>query len=521
MMLRNQSPRVTATTLRWHYRLMAACVVWSLSACANLSDSGLFPDFDFSGEAKPAPKSAGIEAKPVDPLNVDPMAVDPLNAPPPMNSQGQTAMAPSTGSQLVPLGSLSANDAAGSSVKRNGPAPLIGQTGVAAAIPAQSSAAMSTQAPAPPMSPAPSEPTATQVSASPTALDNFINNLSFEPAKKTTSSKSIPSPREQTMDNGSSDLMPRAPMPAPQPPEMREFIPAQIGAIEPMTGGKAGAPRLSVGDSNIVRRFQILSKLLDEGLITQEERDKRRAANVGALLQYSKEPPGIGLDRPVPSPGAISARLQALGRSLEMRAISSRQHELERTTILNSLLPERPDPRAPLTPPPADMFALADAAGRLAYIRDESLISEAEFEMERAAMDRVMRGGTAIEKKPVGAGKAGSTGAKTATTSAAGAMGSAAVKPEMSEPEALSGPVLHLASFRSAEGAKSAFEQAKAKNPEAFANLKMEARKTNIPGQGTFYRLLVGPFNSLSEAESTCVEMKKLDQFCRPTPDGS
>ncbi|MSO99069.1 MAG: SHOCT domain-containing protein [Rhodospirillaceae bacterium] len=172
---------------------------------------------------------------------------------------------------------------------------------------------------------------------------------------------------------------------------------------------RAGAsiPKLSVGDSNIIRRFEVLARLLDEGLITQDEFDKRRAANVGGLLQYSKEPPGMGLERAVPSPGAISARLQALGRSLEMRAITARQHELERSTILNSLLPEKPDPRASRTAPPADMFALADAAGRLGYLSEESLISEEEFEAEKAAMDRVMRGGEPVDKKAMANAKTG------------------------------------------------------------------------------------------------------------------
>ncbi|MSO99070.1 MAG: SPOR domain-containing protein [Rhodospirillaceae bacterium] len=105
-----------------------------------------------------------------------------------------------------------------------------------------------------------------------------------------------------------------------------------------------------------------------------------------------------------------------------------------------------------------------------------------------------------------------------AAMKAPGAAGTETAPPA---PETFTGPVLHLASFRSAEGARSAFEQAKAKNPPVFANLRFESRRTNVEGQGTFYRLLVGPFASLTDAEATCVEMKKLDQFCRPTADGS
>jgi cell division septation protein DedD len=509
----------------------------ALSSCANMSNIEFFPAFNRGEDAQAAP----IAAQPLDPLSAPApaaAAIDPLNAPPPpaptasmavaavdplkADPMAASAGAPS-GSQMVPLGSLNAADVA-AAPKRSGPAPLIPNAPQAqaqqpravqpapqpmpAAAPAPVAPTPAAPAPMPSVAQAPPQPAMAQpetVAASPkrATLSDFFN-------------RTLPSTNAEVAAPGTGVLMP-----TPAPPEAREFVPAQISAAEPMTGAAKSAPKLSAGENNIIRRFEVLARLLDEGLMTQEEFDKRRAANVGALLPYSKEPPAVGLDRPVPAPGAISARLQALGRSLEMRAITARQHELERSTILNSLLPERPDPRAPKAPPPSDMFALADAASRLGYLREESLIGEGEFDAEKTAMDRVMRGADPVDRKPLASARSGSASGASSAAAKPAAPAAAPAASEPPPPETFTGPVLHLASFRSAEGARSGFEQAKTKNPELFANLRLEARRTNVPGQGTFYRLLVGPFASLADAEATCVEMKKVDQFCRPTADGS
>jgi cell division septation protein DedD len=500
----------------------------TLASCANISNVEFFPAFhDAGGKTDKA-----VASQPLDPLSAPApaAAVDPLNAPPPpamvaaadplkADPMAAAPTSTSSGSQLVPLGSLSPADAA-PAPRRTGPAPLIPNAPQPAPTPAPVAAApkptptptpapVVAQTPAP--APAPTPMPAPVQAAQPETLAAAA--APAEPAKRATLSeffnRTFPTTNVETAAPGAGTLMISAP-----PPAAREFVPAQISPSQPMMNASMGAPKLSVGEGNIVRRFQVLSRLLDEGLITQEEHDRRRAANAGALLPYSKEPPALGLDRPVPAPGAISARLQALGRSLEMRAITARQHELERGVILNSLLPERPDPRAPKTPPPSDMFALADAAGRLGYLREEDLISEAEFDTEKSAMDRVMRGDDPAVRKPMNT----ASSAKPATAKPAAPEPMAA---DPNAPETFSGPVLHLASFRSAEGARSGYEQAKAKNPQLFANLRFEARRTNVPGQGTFYRLLVGPFSALADAEATCVEMKKVDQFCRPTADGS
>ncbi len=520
-----------------------AMTTLALSSCNSVSERfanvEFFPAMRTSAEKAPTL----IARAPVEPLSAKVSAdLDPLNAPPPPKVAPSAAVSPNvdpmtvapsnagsgnlSGSQLVPLGALTASDTK-PAAKRTGPAPLIpnapqpAQT-LAAPVVVQPAPAPVPVVVAPKPQPAPMQKTDVQQTvvaqsmaqpetlAAPAAPRATLSDLFNRVSPSTDSSAAAP---------GTGILLPSAKS-VDALPDAREFVPAAITPAQPLMNSGMASPKLTVGESNVMRRFQVLARLLDEGLITQEEHDRRRVANVGALLPYSKEPPGIGLDRSVPSPGAISARLQTLGRALEMRAITSRQHELERGTILNSLLPEKPDPRAPKMPPPSDMFALADAAGRLGYLREENLITEAEFAAEKSAMDRVMRGSDPIERKPMAtASKASGAGAAAALPGAGASTTSAAAVPN--EQEKFSGPVLHLASFRSAEGARSAYEQAKAKNPQLFANLRYEPRRTNITGQGTFYRLLVGPFVTLADAEATCVEMKKVDQFCRPTSDGS
>lgn len=95
--------------------------------------------------------------------------------------------------------------------------------------------------------------------------------------------------------------------------------------------GRPPAPRsaasirgLSPDDANIISRFKTLAALRDQGLITPGEYKTRRRVNAGALLRYTLPPPAAGLNRPVPSATQIVGRLRAIGRALELRAMSVR-----------------------------------------------------------------------------------------------------------------------------------------------------------------------------------------------------
>ncbi|MEQ9448011.1 MAG: SPOR domain-containing protein, partial [Rhodospirillaceae bacterium] len=261
----------------------------------------------------------------------------------------------------------------------------------------------------------------------------------------------------------------------------------------------------------------------DEELITREEYAERRDANIGALLPYTQDPPAAGLSRSVPSTDAIVARLAALKRAFEMRAITAQQHALERTMILNALLPQRPDPRSEPEPPPRDVIAGAAKVGHLEVFRRQGLISGPELEAEKAAIEQILRSGTfpqtasLANSRDSGALLSGETSA----SQLQGPSNSGSPSNETAD-RPITGPVLHIASFRSRESAQRGWNEVLERNSEVLASLEPIIRRVDLgPGQGIFYRLMAGTFESAAAAEAVCIELKKNNQFCRTSPDGT
>jgi hypothetical protein len=225
----------------------------------------------------------------------------------------------------------------------------------------------------------------------------------------------------------------------------------------------------------------------------------------------------------VPSADAIMARLQALRRSFEMRAITATQHALERTMILNALLPENPDERTDRRPPPEDVIEGAAMVGRLEVMRNRNLITAPELDAEKNAIEHVLRTGLLPSQDTASNGKKAAGKIAAAGAAKAGTAGAAGANAEAAATEAeITGPVLHLASFRSEESAKRAWAEANANNKATLASLKPIIKRVDLgPDKGIFYRLMTGPFKSLADAESVCIQLKQNNQFCRASADGS
>ncbi len=201
-----------------------------------------------------------------------------------------------------------------------------------------------------------------------------------------------------------------------------------------------------------------------------------------------------------------------------MRAITATQHALERSMILNALLPEMPDDRTERRPPPEDVIEGAAMVGHLEALRTKNLITAAELDAEKSAIEHVLRTGLLPSQEAAADKKSGGKGAAKpkATASAGTAEAETAAEPE------ITGPVLHLASFRSEASAKTAWQEAIAHNKAAFASLKPIIRRVDLgPEKGIFYRLMAGPFKSLSDAEAVCIQLKQNNQFCRASADGN
>ena len=248
-------------------------------------------------------------------------------------------------------------------------------------------------------------------------------------------------------------------------------------------------------DSSIISRFTTLRALRDQGLITQDEFAGRRRTNIGALLPLTSPPPAAGLDRPVPSPEQISGRLRAIGRALELRAISVSQHSSERSMILDALMPSAPVVIAKPSVPPNGLMEAADDVRRLEKLRDAGFISSDEYSLERQAIEQAMRPPAPMQ-----------TPAKPAK------------KVEKSEARP-SGPqpAVHLASYRSSKQASRGWTQIKRTHKKLLGNLYHKITKVNLGKKGIYYRLKAGPLESNAEAKSICRKLKRRRQFCEPS----
>lgn len=271
-------------------------------------------------------------------------------------------------------------------------------------------------------------------------------------------------------------------------------------------GGEIG--KFSGGDENIISRFSTLKALRDQGLITEEEYAQRRRSSIGALLPLTSPPPAAGLDRPVPTTEQISARLRAIGRALEMRAISVSQHAAERNMILDAMMPSAPVMVAEPMAPPQELMEGADAVRRLEQLRDAGFISSDEYARERQAIE------LAVQRNVLGVGQQSSAVAKSAMQAPQPVEQQAAAQPKKpAGPQ----PAVHLASYRSSKQAESGWVQIKRAHGKVIGNLSHEVSKVTLGSKGTYFRLKAGPLGSMAKAKSLCAQLKKRRQFCDTT----
>jgi len=303
---------------------------------------------------------------------------------------------------------------------------------------------------------------------------------------------------------------------APPLPVMDHVQAQYPGASRPVVGttapdpltpagatAQAGTPiRVSEAESNVAGRFRILKRLLDEGLITQDEFTRRRNANIGALVPYTMPPASQGLERPLPGDEALVTRLRDLSATLETRAITPAQHAAERAVILEALLPEKPKRLENPPLPPRDMLEAAQAVGRLERLRTAGLISPDEAQKERQAIEQ---GYTAqMASLPV-AGTA--TGTRTAPAAANGTgTGQSTGK----------GWGVALASAASEDEAKAAWERIKGKFPDDLGKLNATMKKVEQAGKNPRWRVIAGPLSGKPAATKLCKTLKLHRQSCDP-----
>ena len=282
----------------------------------------------------------------------------------------------------------------------------------------------------------------------------------------------------------------------------REFIPASLSQSRMVSLPlRPGDIPISKERLNAIQRFEILDRLLAEGLLTQKEYDLRRSENLGVLLPFTSAKPAVGLGREVPSGAAIASRLSALRRSIELRAITPRQHSIERNMILDALLPRNPTVRESAMPPPADVIEAAATVGHLESLRAAGLIRDEEFEGERRAIDQYLVAGSFLDGPDM-----------------AGMGGDEAVV-EDAETTVVQGPRvgLHLASYRTEAAAQTGWNSLNSKFINELQGLSPVIRRVNLgEPQGTFYRLLAAPVPNSDRANTLCQRLKRSEQYCDP-----
>jgi cell division septation protein DedD len=86
-------------------------------------------------------------------------------------------------------------------------------------------------------------------------------------------------------------------------------------------------------------------------------------------------------------------------------------------------------------------------------------------------------------------------------------------------PASASGSVaVHLASFRSEERARIGWTELQDRHA-ALKGLEPRISRIDIPGQGTYYRLLAGPVTDRAAAEALCGRL--TTQYCKPSFGGN
>ena len=316
--------------------------------------------------------------------------------------------------------------------------------------------------------------------------------------------------------------------PSPRKPD----FPVNMPVATPQSGlGAAG------------QRFATFQSLVNDNLATPEEWAARRGQNLGALLPMTQPAPGTGLDRPAPDAKAVANRLKALATAFEGRGISSTQHAQERQAILDGILPEQPRARATVPPVPRGVVEAADAIRRLDRLRSAGVISPEEYEDEKNAIERGVRGGARPKPAPAPAKPAeptpapangapqqllpGAAPAASANTQPGASINNPAAvlqtgrmanqtvpdpadfaNPDADIPIGSGGIVaVHLASFKNQELADKGWKEMIARYPD-LAGITPRVTQVTLPNQGTVYRLNAGPFADRAKAQEFCGKLK-------------
>jgi tetratricopeptide (TPR) repeat protein len=73
---------------------------------------------------------------------------------------------------------------------------------------------------------------------------------------------------------------------------------------------------------------------------------------------------------------------------------------------------------------------------------------------------------------------------------------------------------IHLASVRTKEGAEVEWKRFQNEFPDLLSRRELIIRSIDVEGQGTFFRVMTGPFQDRTNAQDLCAEFKAFEQYC-------
>lgn len=282
------------------------------------------------------------------------------------------------------------------------------------------------------------------------------------------------------------------------------------------------------------RRFSLMTRLLELGLLTETEWGARRNANIGFLTPLTApRPPSVGLEKAPPDEAQIVSRLRALRDSVEGRAITASQHEIERKTILDGVLPSDPRVRRDSPKRPSNAAEVEAAVARLDGWKERGLVNGEEYMLERQAIERYgQNGGQSLPTASVQA--PADTSAEAAPFPPASVANPAAtlqsgrgplqVVPSPSDPlqpdiagaesPGAGGVVaVLLSSYDSEPQARQGWEDLRRKYPDV-SGLQPKITRVVTPDKKVLFRLNAGPLPDRQKAEELCSRLQ--GQSCEP-----
>lgn len=278
-------------------------------------------------------------------------------------------------------------------------------------------------------------------------------------------------------------------------PPLDPVVARSVGQpVAPMIDS-AASDRARLEDDNVATRFQTLRILLDEGLITRDEYNNRRGANLGALLRYSLVPGSRDLTRPAPPPRTLVQRLHYLAVAYAEHSISASEQAAERAVILEGLLPYPVTRRADPPPPIADQMQLGAEIGRIERMRVANVITDAEAAKEKGKAAQLLDASIAA-----------------ADAAARAAAGMAATQVSAGLPN--TGIGIGLSTHTSEGQARRVWAGLQKAHPAELGQLGLSLKKIPRPHRPTHYQIVAGPVADHDTAIGLCKSLRKSDLPC-------